>query len=516
MTSEAPPLQHSHAARPRAACLVVCLLLFCVFGLTASQFQFGYEGARIEQAEALLDGRLMPRVGGGILPYTQAGPLEVAVYLPFAATRQAIERHGLLAGGRQLAYVFVIPLLTTLMCAVFFAIAWGLYRRVATATALTLLLGLTTKIWPYTKFGMETQQTLWTLVGLWGLILYDRHPTRARALLFGLALAALPLTKITGLAQAGALGLAALVTQGWMRRRRDRPSLEHLALAVLTGLIGLTLALGLNRLRYGGWLWGGRYDLSAETDPYPFFEGLWAVLFSPGKSFFIYSPTLVIGLWYWGRFVRRFPLMKAVLPLMLLLALFHIHMRPWADETWGVRRLHFLIPVLMLPLGLWWEQRADLGRWTRGIAWLVIAAGAAVQLLAVSFDYTNQFYVLGNRAVYSQENTVWDPQFSPLRFDVILWKSAWQAAHGDPIQPFVYQRHYLPWWTPTIPPEQVVIPIDGKYAQPDLWYMQQSRQWPGHPYWFASPSSYLAVLLALGALISALLLRRGLRPAQGG
>ena len=65
--------------------LALAMLLIGIYGLTGSKLRFGYEGANIEQAEAILAGQTVPRPEGGFEPYSQAGLADMAVYLPTGA-----------------------------------------------------------------------------------------------------------------------------------------------------------------------------------------------------------------------------------------------------------------------------------------------------------------------------------------------------------------------------------------------------------------------------------------------
>jgi len=490
--------------------LGLALILFGCYGLTASKLRFGYEGANIDQAEALLRGDWVPRLKGGIAPYTQGGLADVAAYFPFAALKLGLDRTGLLFGLRQLIYPFVVPLYTVALLLVLFGLGRDLYGRSAPALALTLVAGLATMLWPYAKFGMETQQTLWTLAAVWALVRYHRVPAAGAAAAFGIALALLMLTKITGPLHAAALLLAA----GWIVARRGaRPGGgAHVLLVILLTAGGAAIFLFSNRWRYGGWLWAGRYGMGFELSRYPLWEALWAVAASPGESLLLFCPPLLISLWFIGSFWRRFPVMRPILVLMLAVGILHLRNRPWADETWGPRRLHYLVPLLALPLGAWFERLPDLRRPVRWLGWAVVAAGFGVQLIAVAFDYTAQAFVLGRTPLYSQENTVWDPQLSPIRFNLHLLRSAaHRAATGEAI-PFVYERHYLPWTKPDNPPPPESFSMEG-YDHFDLWYFQQRADWPDRPYWFHSPSSFVVPLLGL-MIVGGILLLATTREAK--
>jgi hypothetical protein len=324
--------------------LALFVLLFAVYAAGGSKRQFGYEGATIAQTEALLTGKTVPRRSlGGFEPFTQAGLMDVAAYLPFSAVKLALDRSGKLFGLRQLIYPFALPFYTALMLVILFFLALELYQNPRTAAGVALAAGLATTVWPYAKFGMETQQTLWTLAGVLALVRYQRGGGRRQAVALGLCLAALMLTKVTGPVHAAALSVA--WGWAWLRQNpaRARQPWGDLAAAAALGAAGAAAFLLTNHWRYGGWLFGGRYGLGHEASPYPLLSGVWAVCFSPGKSLLIFSPALVVGLWFWGTFWRRFPGMRLILFLFLLIGLWHIHMRPWADETWGPRRLHYLV-----------------------------------------------------------------------------------------------------------------------------------------------------------------------------
>jgi hypothetical protein len=482
--------------------LALFVFCFALFSLTGSKLRFGYLGENIDQAEAMLTDALRPRPEGGIAPFAKTGLLEVAAYLPFAAVKVALEQRGIGLGLRQIVYVFVEPFYTAWLCLVFFGLALRLYKRAATAAALTLILALATMVWPYSKFGMETQITLWTLVGLWALVGYAERPTAGKAAWLGLAIAAVLLTKITGLLHAAwlifAIGWLKLEGRWWRRPRALRDSI------VIVGMIlaGVLIFLLSNRWRFGGWVWGGRYGLHSEMQPIALWESAWAFLLSPNKSLFLYSPPALVALWFLGAFWRRFPAMRPALIGALLVTLFHLSARTWAEETWGPRRMHYLVPLMALPLGIWWERRGELRGWVRRLGWVVIAFGLWVQAVAVSFDYTALAFTLGFRSTFTQERYLWDPQYNHLRFNLHLLASARRRADTGQSLPYVLQDHVMDWTLKDSDPrpQPQLIPIPDGRDRLDFWYLQQRADWPDRPYWFVSGSSWLAVGLALAAL----------------
>jgi hypothetical protein len=249
-----------------------------------------------------------------------------------------------------------------------------------------------------------------------------------------------------------------------------------------------------NRWRWGGWVWGGRYTPANEFVPLPLLEAAWALLASPGESMFIYCPPLLVGLWFWGAFLRRFPHMRVFFTLMIVVTILHLGNRTWPDETWGPRRMHYLVPILLLPLGVWIENWGRLRGWAARLGLLVVLLGFPIQLLAVAFDYTALYKVLGKSSLFVQENTIWEPQFSHPLFNLHLLRSAIHRQRTGRSIPFVYENHWIPWWGHERMPKPRVFDLKGE-DRLDLWYLQQRRDWPGRPYWFVSASSWLVPAL---------------------
>lgn len=506
-----------HHGRGRWLALAVAGLLLACYGLSASKLYFGYEGQNIDQLEACLRGKLVKNESGAIEPYTPGGILDVAVYLPSALAKLALERHNALPGFRQIAYTFVMPAVTVLLCMVFYAMALRLWRDRRLAAFLTLTLGLATFIWPYAKIGMEPQITLWTLAAIWALIAWAEDAAPRHAVLFGIALGAIQLTKITGILHTAGLGAAAAWIV-WRHKLAVRDGFKRDAtLAIALTLLGTAILLVTNKMRYGGWLYQGRYNMEVEVNPYPLWEAIDAIAVSPGKSLFIYSPPLLVALWFWLAFLRRFPIMRPIFAVLLLIAIFHIRNRTWADETWGPRRIHFVVPILLLPLGEMFRDWRAIRPWVRRLAAAVIVIGILVQMLAVSFNYAARFFVLAHTRHFAVQYTVWQPRLSAISFNAHLLRSLIHRHRTGESLPFVWQEEHLAISAPPTLPAPEVYPVKN-FDRLDLWYLQQRADWPDRPYWFVSPSSWLAVAFAAMGLVCVLMLFRNLcrRDAEPG
>jgi hypothetical protein len=119
-------------------------------------------------------------------------------------------------------------------------------------------------------------------------------------------------------------------------------------------------------------------------------SGLLGLLFSPGKSIFLFFPTAVLGALALFSWRRERPMLSAALGSVALVQLaFSSCLTFWSsDWAWGPRYLMMLAPLLTLPLGF--------GRWASGfrrrVTVLVASLGLAVQLLGISVEHHRFFF----------------------------------------------------------------------------------------------------------------------------
>jgi hypothetical protein len=141
-------------------------------------------------------------------------------------------------------------------------------------------------------------------------------------------------------------------------------------------------------------------------------EGLAGLLFSPGKSLFLYVPLLVALPFAVLPFARRFraeAVLVGGLTLTLLVqsALWWIW---WGGWGWGPRFLVPLMPFLVLPLGVLLERRA--WRWIIGLGLLPLSVAA--NLLGILVDF-NTYLSEVTRGEFAREQLyLWQPLHSPL------------------------------------------------------------------------------------------------------
>ena len=486
---------------------------FCLFALCASHWHYGYERENLDFARAYVSRTLCRDAAGMLYPRSRAGVLDVLQYGPSALIEFCLRGTAWERDASSFLFLFVHQFTAAWIVTTLFVVAWLLYRRPGPALATALLAAVGTVLWPYSKFGMENQQTLWTTAALAAFLYYLNAPRARRAALFGAALGCLILTKITGVLIAAALGIAALVVL-WRERRSTgcRVPFAHVAITVIVVASAFVLLLSTNVWRYGNPLFrryscGDAYDSLLAV---PLRVG--ALLFSPNKSLFLYSPVLLLTLPFWRVFFVRFPRLIPLAVAFGLLTVFQLSLNTWVDERWWFSRLHFLIPFLALPLGLWWESYHRGSSVFRFVSnWVVIAA-VLIQLLGVSVNYTALTFVVHPSPQLTLENLVWNPQFNHIRCNVYALTSWWEKERGGRSLPFIVYHHYLPAAPPPGSPSRFSVFDMRGWDELDFWLLQAWRRPETE---FGRPVARTLIgVLGVGLLASALRLMRLMRYAR--
>jgi hypothetical protein len=285
------------------------------------------------------------------------------------------------------------PLTSHLACSAFGALACALFfqlcrqRRLSrrAAGAATAILAFATTTWVYAHYSYSeiAQAALFT-----GLVLHllrvEEEPTPARARWLGLYAGLLFGVKY--IYAASIVGAALLL--GW-RLRRDRRALARAALAAAsTAAPSLALALGYNYVCWGSPLATG-YDAYADTLwGENAVAGLWGMFLSPGKSVFLYSPPLLLGLAALPRLWRAhraacLAVIATAGPVLAVYSRYKLN----GDYAWGPRFVVFAVPALSLSFAVlvdaWLAEPAR--RLRRAVLAAAIALGVAVQLLGNAF-----------------------------------------------------------------------------------------------------------------------------------
>lgn len=223
------------------------------------------------------------------------------------------------------------------------------------------VMGLATIWWPYTK--LDFSEPLVLTIAFLGFVLMR----------FGYPVAGMLVAGFTLTIRADSLVLLLpLMIWYWL----GNPSVRAAAKIALGLAPSVVLVLFANYIRYHS-LTDRGYANEGFTNP--ILVGLYGSLLSSGKSIFLFSPPLLLGIWGWKSFARREETRAdAWLFLGIFVAQILLYAKWWdwsSDDAWGIR---FVIPGVMM---LCIPMIAKIERLAAVIP--VAAAGIAVQLLAV-------------------------------------------------------------------------------------------------------------------------------------
>lgn len=339
----------------------VFLLFFTIYLLTWGGHYTSGDGAqKIAWAKAILFGpsaELKPDANG---VYSKYGIGHSLVAMPALAVASFIQRRtGFHCEGALYTLIFVINGALLIALIGFYLFKFYDQSRVWWTLA---LIGCASTWWPYTKLDFS-EPLIATILFAGFVLMRFGHPVP------GMLVAASTISIRTD-----ALILVALLGGWWLLQERTVSTVLKAGVAVLPALLVVFAA---NWVRYHSPFDHG-YD--GEVFSTPLALGLTGILFSPGKSVFLFSPPLILGFFGWRRFRER-PGMQldATLFLGIFLAQLLVYSRWWdwsSDDAWGIR---FMVPsvVLMCIPAVELIQR-------RLFVAAAGVAGVAVQILAVT------------------------------------------------------------------------------------------------------------------------------------
>jgi len=330
---------------------------------------------------------------GGVLGrdrqiYSPYGAAASVVALPLMATADPAADP--LGEYRRFLFAQIGPLLGAALVPLSFLafVAIGVPRRRAIGWALAS--GFATLLWPGSTTVLDQIQHAFFAFA--ALLLADRSRRTGQALpaaLGGLAAGILVnyqepyLLMIPGLA---------LATWGEAATPEDRERRRARLLVFLAAAgIGVALWMKYNALRFGSPFDSGKVGHpsahpGALGNPV---VGLAALLLSPGKSVFLYSPPIILAALGWRRFAAREgslarAVLAATLPQLLVvstLSFFH------GDWCWGPRYLIPMLPMWGLAMPFAAERRL-----ARRLAPALVGLGLVVQLLGLSLVHERFFF----------------------------------------------------------------------------------------------------------------------------
>jgi hypothetical protein len=292
-------------------------------------------------------------------------------------------------------FALLLPAIATAVTGgVLYAWSAQLYRSVRIGVALALLYGLGTLALPYSRFFFS--EPLYTCcLALAAYALYQGYHSFG-GFTVGYAIA----TRIGGV-----FLLPAFLAYSWLLRRRWQ-DLLWFGIGLIPG--GLLVLLN-NWVRFRALTEQG-YGEEGFTGN--LFVGLAGLLFSPGKSLFLYVPLLLALPFAIMPFARRFRNEAVLVGLLTLITLLQsaLWWTWWGGWGWGPRFLVPLLPFLVLPLGVLLARQV----WRRIIFFGLFPLSVAINLLGVLVDFNDYLSEITRGSFAREQIYLWQPAYSPI------------------------------------------------------------------------------------------------------
>jgi hypothetical protein len=356
--------------------LGVFLFTVAVYLLTWGPLFMGYEKETAMSALALWHGNY---------EMFRAGPMTAFMYFPFIALGSLFRSHAE-------AILTMVPLVYSAITAgILFLIFEKLTKKISVSIIASLSVSIGSLMWPYSRIGMEYSAMFF--ISLLALALLSWEEKNNSPLLVGAALCGAVLTKSYGILFVFPTFLFITLVL------KSRGELKKIiSPSFLLQLFGLTVMAIISLMAINYHLYGrlqGTYSLGQEFQVWSFWEGWFGTFFSFGKSIFIYSPLLLISAFYWPEFFRKYrPMALFVLGVFMMLLIITVPFSFWSDETLGVRKLMPIVPLLHVPLFLFWEKWGNISRLKK--AGIIIFCGFSVYMQFVNslYPYWRQLELL--------------------------------------------------------------------------------------------------------------------------
>jgi len=307
-----------------------------------------------------------------------------------------------------------------------------------------------TMIFPYALIGMEPTSVMSLALSIYFLFNYGKNGKNIHLFLSGLAYSSLFFSKayyfITGLAF-----VYYLYSLSFEKNKFSFKKFIHQGLILASPLlIVFPLYVWGNLVSFNKYI-GGQYNVAEEVfGGEHFIFGIYGLLLSFGKSFFIYNAVILLSVIFFKRFYLKYK-KEAIFILIYTVFLLGFVSRThwWSDETWGPRYLLSLAFVLIIPLVVLKKDdfKFIVGNRIKSILLtLIILFSFSFQLLGTlvrydvfAYTFYDIYHKTGYNVLASQEYQ-YIPQFAPY---IVNWRIINNSLGGKD-KPLTYKIIYSP------------------------------------------------------------------------
>ena len=350
-------------------------------------------------------------VGRGGKTYYGAGIAQWALSIPlYIGGKLGADLLGLSEPQRTFAIKAAVSLLNQIFAGLVAVVmfAFGVKLGYSRRLSLFLTLGLlfTTNLFPYFKsFMREPQLLLYLLAACYYLYVFKLQSKRSSLILAGFFCGLGLLTRLTSVITIPVLYFY-LLSILW-NREEHIPKFKQLTKGSLAFgtpiLFAIIVNMVYNYVQFESVI-GMPYARAEFTTPV--LVGSYGLLFSSGKSLFLYAPLTILIFAACSRFRPQFKMeLYLFIGLVLVNVFFFAMFEAWAgDGSWGPRYLIPILPFLILPIGVLLQSRSLAKRAAIGLA----AIGFIIQIGGVSIYLGNYIREIGEYPYTKEFN---DPEF---------------------------------------------------------------------------------------------------------
>ena len=263
--------------------------------------------------------------------------------------------------------------------------AWRLTGNLVGSLFAAFALAFGTSLWPYSKFGFNAPLATLCLLGATYCVWTGVRSKQLSMLAWG------GIVLGYGLLTRHELGVMVIPLAGWitMESGDDRKLIiRRLAVFGVPFTVAVSLWMSYNYARFGH-----PFDTGLLRDPNvrfdtPIFVGLYGLLASPGRAWFLYCPIAAYGvaaLWLLARRDRSTAILFGSQVCLLLAVICRMHQ--WdGGESYGPRYLIPVLPFVTIPLAASFSL-TKLSRF-RQLLPIILMLSVVVQLPGVLVDYS--------------------------------------------------------------------------------------------------------------------------------
>jgi hypothetical protein len=208
-------------------------------------------------------------------------------------------------------------------------------------------------------------------------------------------------------------------------------------------ILGAFIITGVYNYSQFGNVFSSGYTERPQPFTNPFWVGIYGLLFSSGKSFFLYAPMTFLIFWSGRRFyLEHVKETLFFLSIFLVMLVFHAKYFAWAgDGSWGPRYLIPTIPLFLIAVGAAFQKTVE-------------ETKKIYKLVAVTLAIAGFVIQLGGVSIYLG---------SYLRY---IGEFPFTRSFSDP--EFMYQSHFVPNYSPVVGHWELLFKAIEKHARGEI------------------------------------------------